>query len=56
MPPISSTFASDDAQAAIIAAVVAREPSALEGLYRRWPAVVYTLASRSLHNVSDAET
>lgn len=55
MTPISSTSVSDDGQAAIIAAFAAGEPWALAELYRRWSALVYTLAFRSLHNVSDAE-
>ena len=46
---------SDDVAPAVIEAFVAGDEGALAGIYRRWSSLIYSLALRSLGNVTDAE-
>jgi RNA polymerase sigma factor (sigma-70 family) len=45
----------DDTERSLIAGLLSGDVAAIEGLYQRWGRLVYTLAMRSLGDVSDAE-
>ena len=49
------TTRSDDVAPAVIEAFVAGDEEALAEIYRRWSSLIYSLALRSLGNVTDAE-
>ncbi len=53
VPAIEETIIDDDAELA--ARFVAGDPDALKVMYERWSRLVFTLAARSLGDLSDAE-